>query len=118
MTARKKTGDEGEEIAKLYLQKNGYQIIGENLHSRFGEIDLVGKKGNDIFFIEVKRRKNKNFGSALESVTEQKKKKVLKTAEYYTLKNPKWSQLVPYFSIVAIDGDGENESIEFIKNVF
>jgi len=42
------TGKVGEELACHYLQDNGYLILSRNYRSRFGEIDIIDKKGNCI----------------------------------------------------------------------
>lgn len=53
---RRELGKRGEEIAAEYLQKNGYTIIGRNIYSRFGEIDILAKFGQELIFVEVKTR--------------------------------------------------------------
>ena len=58
------TGKWGEALAAEYLRKNGYQIVAANYHSRFGELDLVAKKKKILAFIEVKLRKNDQYGAA------------------------------------------------------
>jgi len=69
------TGKVGEELACHYLQDNGYLILSRNYRSRFGEIDIIAKKGNCIAFIEVKYRKSNKFGEGFEAVSRQKNRK-------------------------------------------
>lgn len=47
-------GQWAEEAAKTLLHSHGYQCISQNYHSRFGEIDLIVRRGQELVFVEVK----------------------------------------------------------------
>lgn len=47
-------GTKGEKIAVVYLQKHGFGIIETNYWKKWGELDIVAKKGKLVHFIEVK----------------------------------------------------------------
>ena len=49
-------GDVGERLAAAYLRRNGYRVLGENLWSRLGEIDLFAEApdGRTLVVVEVK----------------------------------------------------------------
>lgn len=49
-----KTGAIGELIAARYLEKLGFEIIERNFLQKWGEIDLVTRKTDQIHFVEVK----------------------------------------------------------------
>jgi putative endonuclease len=53
-TEKQKLGEIGENSACDYLKKNGYQIIERNYLRKWGELDIVTKKGNKLHFVEVK----------------------------------------------------------------
>lgn len=53
-----KIGNEAEDKASSYLQKEGYAILERNFHSKFGEIDIIAKKENILHFCEVKFSQN------------------------------------------------------------
>ena len=74
------TGREGEAKAAEYLRKKRYDIIGANYRCRFGELDLIAKKGELVIFVEVKLRKNDRFGAAADAVTHSKREKLRKAA--------------------------------------
>jgi len=61
MSYRKDVGDWGERIASDYLISNGYQILERNFYTRYGEIDIVASKDEDIIFVEVKTRKDSDY---------------------------------------------------------
>ena len=60
-TFNKVTGDSGEQLAKEYLKKNGFQILKTNYKTNIGEIDIIAKQKDFVVFVEVKTRKNDYF---------------------------------------------------------
>ena len=81
--SKKELGRYGEKIAAWYYQKLGYQIIGQNLWTRAGEIDLLLKQNNKFLIIEVKTRQSFKFGLAEESVSANKIQHLIDA--YYSL---------------------------------
>lgn len=53
-TAKRKIGDIGEDIAERFLVKQGFTIVSRNFLRKCGEIDIICKKSEKLFFIEVK----------------------------------------------------------------
>lgn len=53
-TEKQKIGEIGENLACEYLQKNGYKILDRNYSRKWGELDIVARKGNIVHFVEVK----------------------------------------------------------------
>jgi len=81
---KKVIGNAGEDLAKRYLEKNGYKILEQNLrYSRFCEIDIVAQIKDKVVFVEVKTRKNDNFGSPLEAITKTKYENIKKGISFY-----------------------------------
>lgn len=78
-TKNKKTkGKEFEEKGVLFLKQNGFKIIKRNFQTKFGEIDIICKKENVIYFIEVKGSCDKNYIPEIK--LNYKKRKALKRA--------------------------------------
>lgn len=105
-------GDKGEEAASQYLTNKGYEIIARNYYSRYGEIDIIAKHLSMIIFIEVKLRKNSNYGAGYESVTISKQDKLIKTAEIYIAENE--LEGTARFDVISIDAG----VIKHIENAF
>jgi putative endonuclease len=84
-TSTKKSGDEGEEIAAEYIVEKGYEIIDRNYRYGKGEIDIIAKdpETGETVFIEVKSKKNLEFGDPVYSVTKNKIKQIKRMAELY-----------------------------------
>lgn len=68
-------GLQGEHLAAEFLRMKGYRQLGQNLRSRFSELDLLFRDGTTIVAVEVKSRSTK-FTEALESVTPQKMRRL------------------------------------------
>lgn len=82
-TSNLTTGKLGEEIAGRYLEKKGYKIIEQNYKTKYGEIDLVLKKGNELVFAEVRTKKGENFGTPEETIDKKKLRKLWGNAKAY-----------------------------------
>lgn len=78
----KRTGSLGETLASSYLQRKGYRILGLNVTSRWGEIDIIAEYKDIICFIEVKTRKSLKQGNPVEAVTKRKVQHLLRTIQY------------------------------------
>ena len=85
----KSFGNEGEDIASDYLEKNGYEIIERNYRFHKGEIDIVAKDNetNYLVFVEVKSRKSLEYGEPEYAITPAKAKQLKRMANYYLLDN-------------------------------
>ena len=108
------TGAVGELIAKQYLLAQGLRWITSNYYCLFGEIDLIMRDGEYLVFVEVKQRRSMAFGGALASVTWQKQKKIIKTAQYYQLTQKQSQNLPCRFDLLTLQGTPP--IIDWIKN--
>lgn len=105
-TMNKRTlGSEKEAVAASFLREQGYEILGKNFYSRYGEIDLIGKKDGYLVFIEVKYRKDEVFGFPSEAITFRKMQALQKTAAYYLYKHGFAEETACRFDMVSILGD-------------
>ena len=82
----RQTGNVYEQIAADYLEKQGMRILERNFRrGRNGEIDIIGRDGKYLVFVEVKYRAGTEKGSALEAVTPTKQKMICEVADYYRI---------------------------------
>lgn len=54
--AEARSGARGEALAAAFLEARGYRIVGRNLRTRHGEIDLLAQDGSTWAAVEVKAR--------------------------------------------------------------
>ena len=64
----KELGEWGEQIAVDYLNKHNVKIIGRNIRTNYGEIDILGQKDCVLIFFEVKTRRTEDFGNPEDAV--------------------------------------------------
>lgn len=76
-------GKKGEDLAAEYLIANGYSIIDKNFHTRFGEIDIIAKKFETIYIIEVRLRNGLFYGTPEDSLTLRKLKRLRRISLFY-----------------------------------
>ena len=92
----KPLGNKGEDIANKFLIKKGYKILERNFRFSKGEIDIIAQDKNEIIFIEVKTRRNMNYGNPIDSVTINKKKHIYNTANYYLYINKLYDKFIRF----------------------
>lgn len=111
-------GNKGEEIAAKYLKNKGFKIIDRNFRIRGGEIDIIAIKDDVLVFIEVKTRASNKFGTGFDAITPWKLKALIKSAQFYKLKNPNLPEQMRIDAVVVMLGyDGKAATIEHMENI-
>lgn len=85
---RYQSGLLGEQLAAEYLQKQGLSILQTRFKSRHGEIDIIARDKDILCFIEVKYRPEGRIGSGLESITQEKRRRLKNAVQAYLSMNP------------------------------
>jgi len=81
-----KKGKGFELLAKEYLLSKGYKIIYINYFTKYGEIDIIAKKGKDIIAVEVKGN-NYDEKFLFNRVNSNKLKKIYKALQVFLMNN-------------------------------
>jgi putative endonuclease len=82
--------------------RRGYAILATRYRTAHGEIDIVCEHEGTLVFVEVKARASLEFGSAAESITDRKKRKVGHMAAEYLARQHIVDRPCR-FDVVAID---------------
>ena len=103
--SKKDIGDLGEKLAAKYLKKQGYRVLGRNLHFGKNELDLVVKNREVIAFVEVKARSYDTLEEALDhrpslSVNRDKRERTLLAAREYLHAHP--GHLCPRMDVIEV----------------
>lgn len=86
MANTKAVGNLGEEVAARFLESKGFAILERNYRTRFGEIDIVARKGSVTHIVEVKSVSRENPGYRPEELVHAKKlAKLRHLAEFYAI---------------------------------
>lgn len=110
----RKTGAAYEQIAIEYLQRQGVVILEHNYRNRRGEIDIIGRDGEYIVFIEVKYRRDNAKGYPVEAVNYSKQRTICRVADYYRMMHHMGDFTPVRYDVVAICG----EEITWYQNAF
>lgn len=76
-------GVSGELLAEDHLRGLGYEIVGRDVRTPLGQLDLVARDGRSLVFVEVKTRAGHGFGLPQEAVDRRKIRKLRQLAAYY-----------------------------------
>jgi putative endonuclease len=106
-------GSVWEDQALRYLQAQGLRLLERNYRCRRGEIDLVMRDDGCLVFVEVRYRKSSAYGTAAETVTRTKQRRITAAAQRYLQQHP--SRLDCRFDILGIDAAG---GVQWLRNAF
>ncbi len=76
-------GATAEGLAAEFLVRHGLAIVARNFRTRFGEIDLIARDGRTLVFVEVRMRSSARYGGAVESISAQKRARLVSAASGY-----------------------------------
>lgn len=116
MSEHNTLGKLGENVAVTYLEQHGYAIRHRNWRFHHLEVDIISVKDHEIVFVEVKTRKNNEYGEPYDAVDYKKMQRLVKAADTYI----KLYQ-IDYnirFDIISVVGENGNFTIEHIKEAF
>ncbi|QDK97051.1 YraN family protein [Acinetobacter tandoii] len=102
-TTAQALGDWAEKEALMLLQQQGFHLVQQNYHSRYGELDLVVQQGEELLLVEVKARALTRFGHANEVVSASKQRKLIKTALCFLHEYPEYEQFYCRFDVICFD---------------
>ena len=107
----------GEDLAVEYLTNRGYTVIGRNIKTRFGELDIVFLDGETLVFAEVKSRSSNLFNRPDQLVGAKKRRLVSRAAYNYALKMG-WEDRSARFDILSVEFSGPRPLIEHLIDAF
>ena len=118
MKNKRSTGSYGEKLAEDFLKSIGYEIVEKNYHFGHGEIDIIAKHNEFLVFVEVKYRKNLEFGEPEYAVTKTKQAQIKKIAEAYLAEHEIKDQDCRIDVIAILHLLGEKPDIRHYINAF
>lgn len=104
-------GNKGEDIACMFLMKRGYKITERNHLRKWGEIDIIARRGEKLHFIEVKTVSRESLDDVTYETKEgynpednvhfRKRERLARVFSTYVIENGK-DGLVWQFDIVCV----------------
>ena len=119
MESASRKGLRYEDRARQYLRARGLRLLEKNFRYRFGEIDLIIRERDTIYFVEIKYRGSASLGGVLDALPPWKQRKIVKTALCYLAGNRRLAGKPLRFDAFLIEEQADgSEHIDWIKNAF
>lgn len=107
-----------ERLAELMLQRAGLTTLMRNFNCRAGEIDLIMEDTGILIFVEVRFRESTEFGHPLETITKAKQLRIIRAANFFLQRYPRYIERVCRFDAVGITGPSSRLDMRWIKDAF
>ncbi len=134
MINTREKGNTGEDIACTFLTRNGFTVVSRNYYRKWGELDIVTKKGDELHFFEVKSVVRnyadtsfsrddggsiKTFHNPEENVDAFKVKQLRKIIQTYLIDNDLGLDYSFQFHIISVFMNEKTRKarVKWIKNV-
>lgn len=111
-------GARGEQVAALYLERTGCEIVERNWRCPAGEADIIAIDDGVLVFCEVKTRTSLKRGFPSEAVNAQKRARYEKIALWYLKLNEVDDCPVRFDVIAVLVVNDDRAMIKHHKNAF
>lgn len=123
MMDRRARGADVEAATRDHLLRAGLREVAANANFRLGELDLVmvddAAFGEPtLVFVEVRYRKDDDFGGGAASVDRRKQRKLVRAAELFLLAHRRMSDMPCRFDVVEAQGDPTTPALRWIRDAF
>ena len=114
----KALGDFFEHKAQQAVRRAGLRIACCNYRAPTGEIDIIAIEGTTLVFIEVRARSNSGYVGAAASVTVQKQRRLLRTAQHFLQRHRELAALPSRFDVIAFEPRQSPAQMRWIRSAF
>lgn len=106
-------GARAETAVAEFLSSKGFNIVDANWKTKWCEIDIIAKKDDCIFFVEVKYRTSSEQGSGFDYITRGKLSKMRLAANSWVSINDWAGEYV----LSAAEVSGDDYRVSFIEQI-
>jgi uncharacterized protein (TIGR00252 family) len=117
-TDRQQAGLAAEDAAHALLIAEGLKPLARNARYPFGEVDLVMLDAGTLVFVEVRFRRNSNFGGAAVSIDAAKRRKIARASQAWLSSHRQFANASCRFDVVAVTPRGGGLQCEWIRSAF
>ena len=116
---RRQRGDQAEQAAESWLNRQGLITVARNWQCRMGEIDLVMRDEDILVFVEVRFRSGQQHGGAAASGDPRKQRRLVSAARHYLRLRPEAAQYRCRFDVIAVTPtDNGDYDMNWISGAF
>jgi putative endonuclease len=103
--SRTSRGRAAEEVASLWLESEGWNIVARNWRRGPGELDIVAVKADELAFVEVKAVDAYGLESLTHSVGKRKRSRIVETSKLFIAEHREFRGMNVRYDIAAVRGD-------------
>lgn len=118
VTDRRSLGAAVEAAVREHLTDAGLQPVAANANYRLGELDLVMLDRDTLVFIEVRYRRDDRFGGGAASVDFRKQRKLVRAAQLFLQRHPRYADGPCRFDVVEAEGDPTAPQLNWLRDAF
>ncbi|MEE9139856.1 MAG: YraN family protein [Alphaproteobacteria bacterium] len=89
-----------ESVCAWWLRLHGYRVLGRNVRTPVGEIDILARRGATLAVVEVKSRES--LAEAAEALTGAQRRRIGRAAESLLAARPDWAELSVRFDAMLV----------------
>lgn len=116
MATHNELGKTGEEEAVQFLLRKGYRILHRNWRVGQLELDIVAENEGTLVVVEVKTRRDEEFGSPEDAVSNRKIRHIVSSTDAYLRKFQ--IDLPVRFDVITVTGKEQPFKIEHYIEAF
>ncbi|MDR2585614.1 MAG: YraN family protein [Prevotellaceae bacterium] len=109
-------GKKGEELARTFLEQNGFVILSVHWQHGHKELDIVAERGEMLHIVEVRSRSEPCLIEPSQTVMYQKQQNIISAARAYIYKHKITKEV--QFDIVSVLFEQIGIKIEYIPKAF
>lgn len=106
-------GKAAEDAVARHYEARGISICAKRWRGQCGEIDLVGRRGNEVIVIEVKQSRTHDLAAS--HISTAQVGRIFATAEEFVAGEPKGLMTDIRIDLALVDGQGR---VEVLENAF
>jgi len=114
---RQRFGLSGEAVAERWLQRHGWRLLQRRFRSGHRDIDLIAERDGTVAFVEVKARRNGEFGGPLEAVNWRKRRELARSASVWIDRHGRSGESYR-FDVIGVIMDGGRVRVRHVENAF
>lgn len=102
-----------------FLSGRGHHVLARRFRVRHGEIDVVTRSGDHVYFVEVKTRRpvSDAFGGGLDSLSSAKQRRMVRVADIF-LGRHRLFDVKPHFALLTVDRGEGGARVRFLPDAF
>ena len=114
-------GRAGEKVAEDFLRRRGHVVLERRFRTRRGEVDIVTRSGEHLYFVEVKTRAlaatSDRFGGGFEAISWRKRRSMDVLTRTFVARR-RLEHLQPHVAVITVEPLPDGARLRFLPDAF